>query len=171
MCSCQVALTQALFGAPAQRGNAVAREAEDRRHLGVARPLDLRMPQHRAPALGQRQECSRHQRPVQAGRGGVEERLIRIVRQLLVYRELPAVTLKPVVAHPPHGHQQIRPERVCWPAAVQRDTQHLGEGLADDVVDLGWRYDQIAGQPPSSLLVPLAQYRERGRIPSAHEIQ
>ena len=67
-------LAQPLAGPVGELGDRVGGEAEQRRDLGWALALDLGVPQHQLPALGQRGERARRGIGLEAGDRGVAER-------------------------------------------------------------------------------------------------
>ena len=67
----EVRLPQALARPVGQGGDAVGGQPEDRRDLGRAQPLDLGVPQHGLPPLGQRVERARDDAALEPGERGV----------------------------------------------------------------------------------------------------
>ena len=79
-------LAQALAGAVGERGDGVGGHPEQRRDLGRLLPLDLGVPQHQLPALGQRGERAGRRGALEALDRGVAERHARVERREVVGR-------------------------------------------------------------------------------------
>ncbi len=121
----------------------VGGEAEQRRHLGRALTLDLGVPEHQLPALGQRGERPRRGIGLEACDCGVVERQARV--------------------EPAYGGQHVGPEGQVRAVAAGQDGQHLREHLGDQVVRVALGRED-AGQPARGIHVPLEQHAVGVRV-------
>ncbi|CAM4174150.1 hypothetical protein NOGI109294_26480 [Nocardiopsis gilva] len=153
----QVFLAQALAGAVGERGDVVGGLAEDRGGLGGFDPFDLRVPEHRLPLGAQREEGAGDQRPFQPLQGGVHEGLAAVELLHVVGDDLALLAAGPVVDGVPDRGEQVGAEPVVRSAAALHDAEDAGEGLGDDVVDLGLAADKLAGEAARRVDVPLIE--------------
>jgi hypothetical protein len=70
----QIRLSQPLAGPVGQSRHAVGTHAEQGRDVGRLLPLDLEVPKHHLPTLGQRRECPCCGAVLELGHGGIRER-------------------------------------------------------------------------------------------------
>ena len=168
----QVGLPQPLPRAVAERGDGVGGQAEQRRDVGRAVALDLEVPEHRLPALGQRRERPGGEGALEPRERGVGERDDRAVGVDavdvgdVVGEVEAALGAAAVVGEVPHRGQQVRPERLGGAAAGAQDLEHARERARHEVVGVGGGAGELAGQGPRGLLVAPVERREGvGRVP------
>ena len=162
----QVGLPQPLPRAVAERGDGVGGQAEQRRDVGRAVALDLEVPEHRLPALGQRRERPRGEGALEPGERGVGERDDRAVGVDavdvgdVVGEVEAALGAAAVVGEVPHRGQQVRPERLGGAATGAQDLEHARERARHEVVGVGGGAGELAGQGARGLLVAPVERRE-----------
>ena len=117
------------------------------RDLGRLLALDLGVPQHQLPALGQRRERRGGGGVLETLDGGVAERHARVeLLEVVGGLELGSgADLVDVEAA--YGGEQVGAERQVGSAAVLEHAEHLREGVGDEVVGVagGWRAGARAG--------------------------
>ena len=163
----QEGLAEPLAGAVGQRGHRVGAHPEQRGDVGGLLALDLEVPQHELPALGQRGERLRGRAALEAGDGGVLERHARVERRQVVGGVQPLPGAHPVDVQPAYGGQQVGAEGDVRAATALQHDEHLGERLGDQVVGVG-AADQLAGQPVGGGLVPAEQVAVGSDVPPTH---
>ena len=141
----QVGLAQPLPGPVGERGHGVGGQPQQRADLGRAAALDLGVPEHELPALGQRGEGRGRHLPldvvVGGRRGGQDppEVLGHVVRDVQ-----PLVLAGPVVEGVAHAGQQVGPEGHLRTRTALQRRQDAGEGLRDDVLGVGLGPREVA---------------------------
>ena len=187
----QVGPGQARARLLAQLGHPLRGKPEHHGGLAGARLLDLGVPQHRAPPLGQRQEGAGQRLALRLGSQVAGQRLPRArapglaVRRprgpaagpltvgrpcplaigSLAVRRRPGLATGPLACYPPDGGQQVRPHRRLGPAAPADHRVQPAERLRDHLVRLGGIRHELAGQAPRRRLVPLTERGVGGRVP------
>ena len=142
----QERLAQALAGAVGEGGDRVGAHAEQRGDLGGLLALDLGVPQHQLPALGQRRERARRRRRSRSprrrcrGTGTPGSNGVEVVGRLQPGRRRGLVDVQAA-----DGGEQVGAERQVGAAAALEHGEHLGERLGDQVVGVAGR-GQLARQ-------------------------
>ena len=163
----QVGLPQALAGAVGQRGDGVGGDAEHGRHLGGRATLDLGVPQHGLPALGQVGERPGDQLLVLAGHGGAgHEHGVEILGDLVGARR-PGLFAGAVVEGVADRGEQVRTEGELGATPVAQGAQDAGERLRHQVVGVGARTDEAAGRGAGGADVTLVELGVRGVVAAA----
>ena len=160
-------LAQALAGAVGQGGDASWRVMpEQRRDVGGLLALDLGVPQHQLPALGQRGERARRRGVLEALDGGVAERHARVERRQVVGGLQPRAGPEPVDVQTAYGGQQVGAERevrarrrAAAPPAPWRTPRRPGRRTSGPG-------HQLAGQPAGGVHVPLEQLAVGLEVPA-----
>ncbi len=129
---------------------------EQRCDVGGLVALDLGVPQHQLPALGQGGEGAGGGGALEALDGGVEERHARVEGLHVVGGVQLRAGAEPVDLEAAHGGEQVGTERDVGPAAALQHAEHLDEGLGDEVLGVPGR-DELARQASGGLDVPLEE--------------
>ena len=130
----QERLAQSLAGAVGERGDRVGAHPEHRRDVGGLLALDLGVPQHELPALGQRRERRGGGGALEALDGRVAERHARVEGLHVVGRVQPGPGPDPVDVEPAYRGEQVGAEGEVGAAAALEHPQHLDERLGHEVV-------------------------------------
>ena len=154
----QDGLAEAFARPPVKEGDAVRRPAEYRGQLGCGFPLDLGVPEDRAPSLRKREESGHDPRLVRTRHSRRQERLAGL-------GQLPARR------RAPQRGQDIGPEGVGRASAAPCHLVDQAECLGDEMIGLRRGPYQLARQPPDGLHVPLIKDTERRRVAGPHQVQ
>ncbi len=153
----QVGLAQTFTGAVGERGHAVGRHAEQHSDLGGLLTLDLDVPQHELPALGQGGESFGCRQVLELLHGRVHEGDARVERLELVGRSNPGVVPDAVDVQSTDGSEQVRPEGEVGTATGGQDLEDLDEGVGDEIVGVAGS-GQLTGQAQGRGPVPFEQH-------------
>ena len=163
----QVGLAQSLARSVRQGRDAVRAHAKHRRDLGGLLALDVEVPQHHLPALGQRRERLGGGGALEAELGGVDEVHAAVELELVVGGTLARDGADAVDVQAAHRGQQVGPERLLGTAAVLHGDEDLGERLGDEVVGVGAAHE-LAGQALGRGLVTGIQLAVGTGVTTAH---
>ena len=153
----QVRLAQPFARPVGQGGHSIRREADERRDLGRRSPLDLGVPEHELPALGQRGERTGDERSIVPARRPRLERGVDDVGHLAERIEV-GVGAGAVVKHVADAGEEIRPERQLGPPAATDGVEHAGEALGHEVVEVGATTDERACRRSGGVAVASEQF-------------
>ena len=157
----QVGLAQALPGSVGEGGDGVGGQAQQRADLGRRAPFHLGVPEHHLPALGQRGEGGGHHPGVLAVGRDVEQGQVDVLGHLAGDVDPPVLAGLVVPGVADAGHE-VRPEGDLRSRPPLQGRQDPGEGLRDQVVDVGAGGAQAAGGGPGRAGVTAVQHGERG---------
>lgn len=159
--------TQPLTRAIGQRGNTVRADTEDRCDLVRIHPLDLGVPEHGLPAVGQASKRPNCQRAVQGDRG-------RVIGEPLVFECVDVVDVNvPVAPAPaarevPDGRVQVGTKPGLRATPIQDRLVNAGVSLRDQVIGVEGRRE-LPRHPKSRTRVTLPQLGEGRPIACARK--
>ncbi|UFN44260.1 hypothetical protein LN652_19780 [Nocardioides okcheonensis] len=162
----EVGLAQALAGAVGQGGHRVGGHPEQRGDVGRLVALDLGVPEHQLPPLGERGEGGGGRGALEALDGRVAERDARVEGLDLVGGLQPGAGPEPVDLQPAQRGQEVRAERDVGSAAAPQHAEDLDEGVGHEVLDVTGR-DELAREPARRLDVALEQHPVGVDVPTA----
>ena len=162
----QEGLAQSFPGAVGQGRDGVGAHAEQGSDVSGTVALDLGVPEHELPALGERGEG--------AGGGGVLEALDRGVTEgdagVEGLHVVGGVQARPgpelVDPQAAHRGEEIGAEGHVRAAAALEDAEHLDEGLRDEVLHVAGGHE-LASQPTRSLDVAFEEVTVGSEVPTA----
>ncbi len=180
----EVGLLEPLTGPAGQHARAVRVEPEERGDLARRLVLDLGVPQHGLPPLGQRPEGPHRHRLLGLVHGphvgaqvervvvghlrhprGLRREHREVVHELLALRRL-----RPVRGDPADGGQQIRAYGVLGPRTAAHRLEHPGEDLGGQIVG-GVRVPAAGtGVPAHGVRVAPVQLLVRRVVTGAHPL-
>ena len=165
----EVGLPQSLARPVGERGHAVRGQPEDGRDLRRRQALDLGVPQHGLPPLGQRVERARDDAALEAGERGVlrgaGQRGAGLEHRDVVGRLDAAVLSRRSARHAAHDGEQVRAERRVGPVAALEGAEDGGERVGDDVVGVRRRVRVLPGDHPRRAGVPFVERAEAAASP------
>ena len=161
----QEGLAQALAGAIGEGGDRVRGHPQHRCDVGRLVALDLGVPQHELPALGERGEGTRRGAALEALDSRVAERLAGVEGTDVVGGLHARAGADLVDVQPADRGEQVGAERDVRPSAALQHGEHLGEGGRHQVVSIG-RRDQLAGEPARGVDVALEQVAVGRDVPT-----
>ena len=162
----QERLAQPFAGTVGEGGDRVGAHAEDGRDVGGLVALDLGVPEHQLPALGQRGERPGRGRALEALDGRVDERHAGVEGLHVVGRVQPRGRPDAVDLQAPYGRQQVGAEGHVGPAAALQHAEHLDERLGHQVVGVGGRHE-LPGEASGGLDVALEEGAVGVDVPAA----
>ncbi len=149
-------LAQALTGAVGERRDGVGAHGEHGGDVGGFVALDLGVPQHQLPAFGERGErlgcCS----ALEALDRSVDERHSRVEGLHVVGGVQPRGGAEAVDLEPAYGGEEIGAEGDIRPPTALEHTEHLDEGLRDQVLGVAG-CDELTRQATCCLDVALEE--------------
>ena len=164
---------EALASPLAQCGDGVGLNTHHGGHLARPITLDLEVPEHLLPTLGQGREGTRDDSGVHLTHHGVVKELDSVQFALLPgFLGLgPTEVIGTIGCQTGHGGDQVCAQELSWTATGLQEREYPGEGLRGDVLRLSMALGVKAGNGEHCTAMALVQFPKCLTIADADSIQ